>query len=619
MIQIKNFYGITPLFIFDGDCHFCRYWVAKWKDLTGDKVNYAPYQEVGRDYPEIPVKDFQTSSRFISISGEVTGGAEAAFRALTYSKAHRWIFWAYKTIPGVKFVSELVYRVVAGNRPIFSWLTRLIWGKEYHRPSHFIPRWLFFRILGAVYLIAFVSLWVQVLGLVGSNGILPVEPYLSAVQQQVGTDGYRLVPTVFWFNSSDLALQVVCGTGAFFSLLLIYGLAPVPVLLVLWALYLSLLSVCREFLGFQWDVLLLETGFLALFLAPLQFEPDISREAPPSKIILFLFSWLGFKLMFLAGMVKRISGDPTWRDLTALNFHYYTQPIPTWTSWYAHHLPESFQKFSVFMVFVIELALPFFIFAPRRLRYAAVLSMMGFMVLIMATGNYCFFNILTVAILLLLLDDSFWPKKIQKWFRDRREWARDFPSWGWPRVVIVPVAVLLFLGSTYQMTARLRVRVGWPDSFVKAVRFIAPFHSINHYGLFAVMTTTRPEIIVEGSNDQRIWLPYEFKYKPGDLYRRPAFVEPHQPRLDWQMWFAALGNYRQNQWFLSFCQRLMEGSPEVLGLLAKNPFPDDPPRYIRAVTYEYQFSDSKLKRETGQWWKREKKGLYIPAVSLRGR
>jgi hypothetical protein len=326
--------------------------------------------------------------------------------------------------------------------------------------------------------------------------------------------------------------------------------------------------------------------------------------------------------MFASGCVKLLSGDPAWRNLTALQFHYETQPLPTWIGWYIHQLPSGIQKTSTGLMFCIELFLPFLIFAPRRPRQLACVSFVMLQVLIFLTGNYCFFNLLTVALCLLLLDDtalkSFVPNRWRLLLSARFKVQGSASSVRWPPAITVPLACIVITVSIMEFSALFHLQVPWPRPLASVYRAMAPFRSINNYGLFAVMTMSRPEIIVEGSNDGVVWQEYEFKYKPGDVKRRPRFVEPHQPRLDWQMWFAALGTYRQNPWFVNFCVRLLQGSPDVLALLAHNPFAGAPPRYVRAVVYEYGFTDATTRRKTGAWWRREPKGDYLPVLSLRG-
>jgi len=454
-----------------------------------------------------------------------------------------------------------------------------------------------------------VSLAVQIQGLAGSRGILPAHTLLEWIRPRAGIERYWMAPTLFWLGDGDVALGAVSVAGAALSALLLVGLAPVPILVSLWALYLSLAVVSQVFLGYQWDALLLETGLLAVFLAPGGAWPRPGRESPPPPVAVWLFRWLLFRLMFGSGLVKLLSGDPTWRGLTALRYHYWTQPLPTWIGWYAAHMPDWAHTASAGAMFAIELGAPFLLFAPRRFRRLAFPPLVGLQVLIALTGNYAFFNLLAVALCLFALEDADLPRRGRAWFPPPPEGRRPF----WPRAVLYPVAAVIALVSAGEMMATLGVS---PPAPVRALRrVVAPLWSINSYGLFAVMTTTRPEIVIEGSDDGVAWKAYEFKWKPGDLTRRPAFVAPHQPRLDWQMWFAALGTCEDNPWFLQFLARLLEASPPVLALMARNPFPDRPPRFVRSQLYEYTPTDLETRRREGVWWRREARGDYCPVVS----
>ncbi|MGH7178656.1 MAG: lipase maturation factor family protein [Tepidisphaeraceae bacterium] len=473
-----------------------------------------------------------------------------------------------------------------------------------------ISRWAFLRALGVVYFVAFLSLTVQVDGLIGSRGILPINQLLDAAAKQLGTDRFWRLPTLLWIDASDHALHLLCYGGLFLSLILIAGVATLPVLALLWACYLSLTVAGQEFLSFQWDVLLLETGFAAMFLAPWQVIPRLSKEGPVPRLGLFLVRLVLFKLMFMSGVVKLAWNDRTWWNWTALDFHFMTQPLPVWTSWYAHQLPHWMGVLSMGFMYFVELIVPLFIFGPRLLRLVAFASIVLFQLGIAATGNYGFFNLLTIVLCLTVPDDSFWPK----WAR--RKWAgpnvtpKTWTTWvRWPVVVMITV-----IGLT-QVADGFNRGIGWPGLLRTLREIVFPFRSINGYGLFRVMTTQRQEIIIEGSDDGATWRTYEFKWKPGDMMRRPAFVEPHMPRLDWQMWFAALGDFRQNRWFISFLGRLLEGSEPVLALLEHNPFPNRPPRYLRARLFRYRFTDATTRPSSGAWWVRDDLGLYCPVIT----
>ncbi len=596
-----------PLLVYDSACDFCRYWITQWQHVTGDRIDYAPYQEVAEQFPEIPLSAFENSVQLIFENGTVLSGAEAVLRALN----NGFLLWCYYHLPGFAKVSETVYRLIARHRPFFSAMTRWLWGTQTEKTTLCFSRWLFLRALGGIYLIAFLSLWVQIHGLVGSNGILPADQFLTAVHQQAGSSSYYVVPTLFWLNPSDFFLHFLCAGGVVLSLVLIAGFFPPFTLAGLWIFYLSLVSIGQAFLSFQWDVLLLEAGLLAIFFAPLQIRHTLSRASQPSVAFLWLLRWLLFRLMFASGFVK-LASDEVWRNLTALNFHYETQPLPTSIGWYVHQLPEWFQKISIIGMFGVELVVPFLIFAPRRLRTAGCIGLVGLQVLIILTGNYCFFNLLTIALCLLLIDDTTWRGLLSKRFMPTIQFLKQ-PPCRYRRAFIGVVATLLLLLSGIRFSGQLFREAGLPD-----VAWITPFRSVNTYGLFADMTESRPEIIVEGSNDRILWKTYQFRWKPGELTNAPKWVAPHQPRLDWQMWFAALqGDYQNTYWFLNFMGSLLQGNSEVLKLLAENPFPDAPPRYVRATLYDYHFTDLATKRSEGMWWDRERIKIFCPAISLR--
>jgi predicted DCC family thiol-disulfide oxidoreductase YuxK len=594
----------TPWMLFDGDCGFCRFWVERWKVLLHGKVVFHPYQEQTARFPEIPGQAFRKAVHLVEPSGDVTRGAEAVFQALAKSERH-WALSLYRDLPGFAAATELAYRMIAQHRDAAARATRLFWGKNPAPPTHARSTWLFLRILGAISLIAFLSLGTQIDGLIGEGGILPARNFLRAVSAQVDSQKFWLAPTVCWISASNGFLHFLCLAGAIFSILLMLDVAPAACAFVLWALYLSLSVVCRDFLSFQWDILLLEMLFLAIFLSPLRFRRRTPAEPP--AFAHWLGRWLLFRLMFFSGAVKLASGDPHWRDLTALRYHYETQPLPTWIGWYAHHFPAKAQTACAAAMFAIELVVPFLLFAPRRARNLGLVGIAAFQAVIGLTGNYAFFNLLAIALCVLACDDQ---------TLGGRSRAAPEPRIRWSRWVLAPLAAVVLTVSGLQAEEVL-LRRAWPAPARALAQIVAPFRSINSYGLFAVMTTTRPEIVVEGSDDGASWKAYEFRWKPGDLSRRPGFAEPHQPRLDWQMWFAALGSLEQNPWIEAFLARLLEGSPEVLRLLKTNPFPNAPPRYIRALIYDYRFTSLEEKKRTGRWWKRELLGAYTPVFSNR--
>ncbi len=617
MVKIQS---ELPLLIFDGDCGVCRLWVDYWKSLTGDRVRYASSQTVASDFPDVPRQLFKKFVIFITPDGELYKGAEAVFRLLSYCPGKSWILWLYTRFPGFSFVSEAIYRLAASHRPFFYKVTMVLWGRDLGPHTFMISRWVFLRALGIIYFVAFFSFFTQILGLIGSNGILPADIFLGSIKLSLGWKAYVELPTLAWIDYGDGFLRGIPFCGMVFSLLLVAGVFTVPVLVIVWLLYLSLANIGQDFMSFQWDVLLLETGFLTMFLAPLTVFERVSRGSSPSKIILWLLWFLLFRLMFSSGIGKIASGDPSWRDFTALVFHYYTQPLPTPIAWYMHQLPLWFQKISVGFMYFVELIVPFFIFAPRRLGFFAGIMIIVLQLFIALTGNYTFFNILTIALCLLLFDDSFFrailPSKFKIHTFSQETGIRSVPGFSMKRLVAVLFFVFMLGLGCIQLAKAVVGYRQMPKALQYVIRGISPYRLVNSYGLFTVMTTSRPEIIIEGSNDGRDWKEYEFKYKPGVLKKPLPWVAPLQPRLDWQMWFAALGNYQANPWFTNLMLEILKGSPEVLKLLDKNPFPDSPPKYVRALVYEYNFTDPEGRRINGNIWQRELKGLYLPVLSL---
>ena len=603
-----------PLVIWDGDCHFCRRWIERWRETIGDCVEYEPSQYAAARFPEIAPAEFGKALILILPSGEVYRGAEAALRSLSFAPRRAWLLRIYNSIPAVAWSCDAAYRLIARNRQLASVFTRLLWGNDISRPTYFTARRIFLRGLGLVYLIAFVSLWVQIDGLVGERGILPAHDFFSAVRAEYGARAIFALPSLCWIDSSNAALHLLCASGVVASVLLISGFVPLISLISCFASYLSLTHAGQTFLSFQWDILLLETGFLAIFFAP--WRLTLGRPALISGIALFLLKFLLFKLMFMSGVVKLTAHDDCWWNLTALDYHYWTQPLPTAFAWFADKNSEWFKKFSVGFCLVVEIVVPFFVWAPRRLRLSAATLLIVLQIVIAVTGNYCFFNLLTILLCLLLIDDATWRSVAAIVGRGRlHESPTAASNRGYNFAALTILIITLPLNLWLCYTA-IKPEVEWPRPIGFMYGYIEPFRVLNSYGLFRVMTKERPEIQVEGSANGIDWLSYDFKWKPGDVNRAPRWNAPHQPRLDWQMWFAALGSARQEIWFQRFMLRLLENEPAVTRLLAKNPFSGKPPRYVRAILWKYEFSSSEERRETGVWWKRREIGEYFPEVSL---
>jgi predicted DCC family thiol-disulfide oxidoreductase YuxK len=587
--------------------------VEQWRERTVGLVDFAAYQDVADQYPQVDRAALSKAAHLVEADDRISRGAEAIFRMLAIARRKRYLRWGYDHIPGFAALSETGYRIIAASRPLLSLFMSCAVNPTDDSRALRLTSWVFLRAIDIIYLLAFGSLLPQILGLVGSHGILPARNDLPLIAAQLGRARWWEFPTLCWLDSSDAFIRGLCITGMVLSGLLILDIAPALVLALLWICYLSITHVGSVFLNFQWDALLLEAGLLAIFLAPLHLRPKRGQPASPSLIVVWLLRWLLFRLMLLSGVVKLASGDPVWRDLSALTVHYETQPLSNWVAWHFHQMPLWFSKLSCGIMFLIELALPFFIFMGRFMRRIAFGGLVFLQVMIIIiTGNYGFFNLLTLALCLLLLDDGAWPRRLRLWH------ARNgvLYGWRWPAWLMAPAAAMIVLLTTIPALRRVDRSMHWPETLMEVYRATTPFRCFNSYGLFAAMTHSRPEIVVEGSDDGLTWKAYEFRYKPGELTRAPPFVAPHMPRLDWQMWFAALGQVQRERWFVYFCKRLLEGSPEVLGLMATNPFADRPPKYVRALLYDYRFTDRATRLSDGSWWMRELKGVYCPPLDL---
>ena len=436
----------------------------------------------------------------------------------------------------------------------------------------------------------------QIEGLIGANGILPLQGQLAHIAQAFPQEKYWYFPALFWFDASDIALKGVCFAGIAGACLVTFNIFTRAALIVCFVCYLSITTAGQDFTSFQWDVFLLESGFLAILLAW------------NSPIIIFLYRLLIARFMFMSGVVKIASGDPTWANLTALNYHYLTQPLPSPLGYYAYFLPEWWHKLCVSGVLFIELLVPLFVFMPRPFRLFAGWSFILLQLSIILTGNYTFFNLLTLLLCLFLFDDRDIARITPEWLRALIEqhyqpatFAANLCAIVWAGFVIVVLTTHIWMAQTHRTPFK---------PLTTLLQVASAFAVINNYGPFAVMTTERNEIIIEGSQDGEHWLEYGFKYKPDAVDKPLIWNIPHQPRLDWQMWFAALGKPQPGGWFEKFMQRLQKGSPDVLALLAHNPFPKQPPAYLRAYLYHFTYTLPDRRAISGHIWNREKLRLY---------
>lgn len=498
------------------------------------------------------------------------------------------------------------------------------------QPGHLWPRWIFLRALGLIYFSAFFSLVFQIKGLMGPNGILPAGDYLQAVSGAIHAQRFWFAPTLLWFDSSNHALMLLCFTGIIASLLAVFNLWPRGMLVICFVCFISFVAAAQDFSGYQSDGMLLEAGFISLFFAPPGFRPGLGRAYPPSRISRFLLLWEWFRIYFESGVAKVRSGDLAWRQLTAMDDYYQNGPLPTWLGWYVQQFPHWFHASTAFLTLAIELVLVWALFLPRRFRIALFCIVTPFEMSIILTANYTFLNYLVLSLGFLLLDDRVveWilPQQVKALidkesapFQARATQAeKSGARWRqqlWPlRATIVGICLgMVFYVTTAELAWMVfRRGLGLPEA---PVRWLEPFRIANRYGLFAVMTHARYEIEFQGSRDGKTWVAYPFRYKPQDEIKAPGIYAPYQPRFEWNLWFASLGSWRESRFVIWTEERLLNSDHDVLALFAGNPFAGGPPPVrVRAVIYQYWFTDSNTKREQGTWWRRELLGEFAPAL-----
>jgi hypothetical protein len=508
---------------------------------------------------------------------------------------------------------------------------------QYGASDRLIPRWLFLRALGVISFSAFYSLLFQIRGLIAPEGILPASEYLEAVAKAYPQSKFWFAPTLLWMSSGPHMLTAICWIGMVASLLLVFNLWPRTCLVMCFVCYLSFVCAAGDFSGYQSDGMLLEAGFIALFFAPPGLWPRWGTSHPPSRASLFLLQWEWFRIYFESGVVKLLSGDPEWRNFTAMDEYYQNGPLPTWIGWYVQHLPHWFHAFAVFFTLATELVLVWMMFLPRRFRILCFFIVTALQISIILTANYTFLNYIVLSLGVLLLDDRFllhfWPKRWRKalWPQTAHASHEPMPQASEPaasgetavrttkrshsaalKLALTSVVLIwIFYATTAQMLWTLFPRLPLPTSPVAALE---PFRIANRYGLFAVMTRGRYEIEFQGSNDGQEWTAYPFRYKPHALNQPPGIYAPYQPRLDWNLWFASLGFWRDYPIVTSTEERLLAANKDVLSLFAGNPFSAAPPRQVRAVLWQYWFTSMAEKRASGDWWKRKYLGIYAPVL-----
>jgi len=504
---------------------------------------------------------------------------------------------------------------------------RFLFSRNTVPQNHLVARWIFLRSLGGIYFSAFFALLFQVRGLIGTEGILPVPRYLDELRH-LGAARFFYAPSLLWFSSSDSMLMAICWLGLAASVLAIANFLPRASLLVCFVCFLSFIAVSQDFGQYQSDGMLLEAGFLSLFMAPSGLLPGFGRRSLPERAAMFLLLWEWFRIYFESGVVKLQSGDPTWRNLTAMYEYYQNGPLPTWVGWYLQHLPHWFHIATAGMTLVMELLLVWMAFLPGRWRTACFWIVTIWQAGVILTANYAFLNYLVLILGFLLLDDKYLARFVpRRWNSGLQQPAENTlldesssladppPAVSWPRRMQPIFAGFFLLWVGYATTAQL-AQMLWSalPLPVTPVALLEPFRIANTYGLFANMTPHRYEIEFQGSDDGQNWKPYLFRYKPQDIQERPGIYAPYQPRFDWNLWFASLGSWQQSSIVPLTEERLLDGDKPVLELFRDNPFSAHPPRYLRAVLWQYWFSTPERKHIAGEWWRRQMLGTFAPTI-----
>ncbi|HLJ78348.1 MAG TPA: lipase maturation factor family protein [Acidobacteriaceae bacterium] len=508
--------------------------------------------------------------------------------------------------------------------------------------DRFVPRWIFLRALAAIYFSAFLALVYQIKGLIGPQGILPAVQFLHVVER-AGALRYWYAPTLFWISAGNHALMAVTWIGLLASMAAFLNAWPRFSFFICFVCFLSFVCAAGDFSGYQSDGMLLEAGIIVLFFAPRGLWPGLGVHSPPSRASLFLLLWEWFRIYFESGIIKLLSGDPEWRHLTAMDEYYQNGPLPTWIGWYVQHLPHWFQVGTAGATLVMEIAIVWMLFLPRRARLICFLIVTPWEIGVILTANYAFLNYLVFFLGFLLLDDRSVRWLVPARFRRSLEAAEQLqPASTQPSLSItatpaettepdaprlqrgwrahfsalrLALAAVLLTWIAYDTTAEM-IRMPWPDAPLPTTPIAAlePFRIANRYGLFAVMTRGRYEIEFQGSDDGQNWTPYLFCHKPQALNLAPGIYAPYQPRFDWNLWFASLEDWQQATIVPLTEEHLLMSDPEVLSLFCGNPFPKAPPKYIKAVLWQYWFTSMAEKRETGNWWRRQLVGLYAPEL-----
>ena len=621
------------ILLYDGQCRFCISAMHILKRWVGNRISFQSYQSFLSNHDHPKSHDFSKRLHLILFDGSSTqyqgplwSGAAAVFKSLSLSKWGRGLWWLYDHSIVFKWCSEMVYQGVSRVRGrLSSWCVR----GSFRQSTH-----LFLTGISIVYCLAFGSLVSQILLLFGQSGIYPIQSvvrYFLDSSHSIETLFFQFPSVLWWFNR-DAGLHGMVIVGLISAVLCVCYHSFRKIGLVLcWLIYLSIVVLGHPFMSFQWDILLLEMGAFAFWLS----------WFPNSRGIRFLLRWVLFRVLFGSGMVKVMSQDPSWQSFTALQYHFWTQPLPHLGSFFAHQLPRFIHRILLAGMFLIELVVPFFIFFRRRFRQIAFLSINGLMIAIIMTGNYGFFNILVMVNSIVLLNDQEIDRmrSLIKWGRhitltdsripksnlmyesvvmtdnanqSRSRFFASIMTVILNNVIVIILFVLSFpLDLNRFLPEMCQVQLG-----SRVTSIARSWCLVNRYGLFSVMTTSRPELVFQGSNDGVLWKTYHFKWKTNDILRPPQWAFPYHPRLDWQLWFAALGTFESNPWLMGVLRGLATNHPRLIGALHENPFQHDPPHYLRIMTQNYKFTSLSDWRNTGQYWVQSKLEPYSPQFNV---
>lgn len=489
------------------------------------------------------------------------------------------------------------------------------WHSATSTSDYWLTRFVFLRILGMVYLFGFLSLAHQAVPLIGSNGLLPADNYLDAVGSgfDSGLDAFVEFPTLFWLHISDSLLKILAWVGVLLSIVVVLGFANVPILLVMWFLYFSFVNIGQTWYGYGWEIQLLETGFIAMFLVPLV-DPRPFPKFPPPVPVIWLLRWLAFRIYLGSGLIK-IRNDPCWHALTCLVYHYETQPIPNLLSPWFHFMPQFVHKAGAALSHFVQLFVPFLALGPRKVRYFVGIAFVSYQLLLIIGGNYQLLSWLTIAPAVAFFDDRFLRRFLPKWITNRagnavREAAASKPRKISQAIPLLLLVIVIWL-SLPVISNLLSQNQAMNTSFNR-------LNLANTYGAFGSVTKERYELIIQGAADsvitsETVWKEYEFRAKPGNVSRPLPVIAPYQYKIDWQMWFAAMQRPEHNPWLINLVWKLLHNDKDALSLLAYNPFPDNPPNHIRIEFYRYRFTPPNS-NETSVWT-RERIGTWLPPLS----